>query len=959
MQHCLIPRFLLPTLTVLVIILPLMEPAEWVRAAPKLQADPAAQCAEGVWHFTKDRVAQARPLLEAGFAGWKQTHFVDPFLGFCALDVGQLREEAGNLNGALEGYLVALDFFKQNGDKAFEEAVLQRIGKVYHILGRYVDALDYFQQALMIDRVVLHDRRGESDALHNIGAVYDDQGRYAEALDSYQQALLITQELGDREGQGVTLNNIGMVYHHQGRYTEALDYYQRTLEIVEKVGSLTEQATTLNNIGAIYRDQGDYIKALDYYQRALQIQRRTDDTLGLGNTLRNTGAVYDDLGKYAEAIKYYQEALRLFRGVGNQDSIAQVLNNIGLNYHQRGHYTEALDYYQQALILLWAVGNRVGEGKILNNIGAVYHDQGQYTEALDYYQQAMNILEEVRAIAGSELGRANFIAQYASLYDRAVLLYHQLGQDDLAFRTSEHGRARAFLDSLATGYIQLSDQDATTLLEHEQETYATYQAMLEALARVRAATPPDPTLVADLEKQLTTAEQQHAEALAAIEQRDKQLAALVPSRTKSVLDLPAVQQLLDSQTTLISFYVLVDQTLASLITHDSFRTVALDVSLQDLIIQIRALRAFPTLSEAHPASAVQLYGWLVAPLKSYLTTSHLTIVPHRVLHYLPFAALTDGARYLVDDYTLTILPNASSLSFIQTNSSSKSASLLILGNPTTNDPLLRPLAFAEREAQSIAALYGVEPLFGAMATKRTLQERSAQSGIVHLAAHGGYNYASPLASVIALAPDGADDGRLEVREVYSLNLHATDLVVLSACETQLGELSAGDEVVGLTRAFFFAGTPSVIATLWSVDDEATALLMERFYTHLRAGMGKAAALRQAQFDVRTKYPNPYYWSGFVLSGDGGPLNASLRPRMPPWVLALTGAGLLICWVGCIYVRRRQVSTGKIVGYRSNQPVYVMAPRFSASVRRLALWGVLGIPALAAVAAVVGWFFGLW
>ena len=115
----------------------------------------------------------------------------------------------------------------------------------------------------------------------------------------------------------------------------------------------------------------------------------------------------------------------------------------------------------------------------------------------------------------------------------------------------------------------------------------------------------------------------------------------------------------------------------------------------------------------------------------------------------------------------------------------------------------------------------------------------------------------------------AYDGWLTVGEVYGLDLSQADLVVLSACQTNLGELSAGDELVGLTRAFFFAGTPTVVASLWSVEDEATALLMERFYTHLRDGTGKAEALRQAQLEVREEHPNPYYWAGFVLSGDGG------------------------------------------------------------------------------------------
>jgi CHAT domain-containing protein len=221
------------------------------------------------------------------------------------------------------------------------------------------------------------------------------------------------------------------------------------------------------------------------------------------------------------------------------------------------------------------------------------------------------------------------------------------------------------------------------------------------------------------------------------------------------------------------------------------------------------------------------------------------------------------------------LPSASALPFIQQNhnppagSEPAGGSALILGNPTTKDPDLPPLIFAAREAQTIASLYQNQPLLGEDATESAVWKRASQTGVLHLAAHGSYNPHNPLYSAIALAPDAANDGRLEVHEIYGLDLTQVDLVVLSACQTQLGQLSAGDELIGLTRAFVFAGAPTVVASLWSVDDEATALLMERFYTHLREGMSKAEALRQAQLEAQETHPEPYYWAGFVLSGKGG------------------------------------------------------------------------------------------
>jgi CHAT domain-containing protein/uncharacterized protein HemY len=995
-QHCLIPRFLLLALVALTIV-PLSGSTGSVGAAPRDQSDPATQCAEGVSLFEEGKDAEALPLLEAGFAAEELATFANPDdLGHCALALGQLRNDTGNRSGALEAYAVALEVFRRSGNRQVEGSTLTNIGLVYRNQGQYAEALEAYQQALALAREVgdrhsegitlnnigtvhhtqgryvealealqqalallreVGDRPGEGSTLNNVGGVYLLRGRYAEALEAFQQALALAREVGDRHSEGITLNNIGEVYLYQGRYAEALEAYQQALAHLRAVGDRRNEDSPLNNIGEVYRNQGRYAEALEAFQQALALAREVGDRPDEGSTLNNIGLVYEAQERNAEALEAYQQALALLHEVGDRHSEGTTLNNIGSLYLDQGRYVEALEAFQQALAIRGKVGDRPGEGSTLNNIGQVYHAQGRYDEALAHYAQAMDVLEAVRATAGSEQGRASFIAQHAGLYERAAALYHQQGQDEQAFLTSERGRSRAFLDSLATGYVQLNDEAASDLLERERDAYAVRQAAQNALSQARATSPPETALVTDLEKQLVVAEQAHTDALDAIAQRGGQLAALVPSRTKGVLDRSSVQQLLDPQTTLVAYEVLEDQALVFIITHDSFRTIGLDIGIQDLFAQISALLAFPNLNEAHPASAVQLYSWLIAPIKQHLSMPHLAIVPHSVLHYLPFAALTDGARYLVDDYALTTLPSASALRFIKDNIHRTSGLPLIVGNPTV--PKLAPLTFAEREAHAITRLYGVDPLLGADATETALRAGAPQAVILHLAAHGSYNPANPLASVIALAPDGADDGQLAVSEIYGLNLHVADLVVLSACETQLGDLSGGDEVVGLTRAFFFAGTPSVIATLWSVDDEATALLMERFYTHLRTGMGKAAALRQAQLDVRANYPNPYYWSGFVLSGDGGRLNVRIRPTIAPWLMALTGAALLICWVGCVYVRRKQLSTGTILGYTNNQPMYVMAPRFAASARRFALWGMLGIPALAVITIAIGWFFEVW
>ncbi len=887
------------------------------------QDDPVVQCAEGVRAYLDGRTAEAWPLLEAGFAGRDTAEFANlDDLGRCSLALGILLGSAGNLTRALEASAVALETFKGSGNrqlegktlnnigavyrnsgryrealKAYEEALvvwrevddrasdgttLNNIGAVYFVQGRYGEALLAYQQALAIAREV-DNRAGEGMVLNNIGGVYDSQGRYTTAIEIYHQALAIQQEVGDRVGAGDTLNDIGGAYSSQRHYGETLETFQQALAILREVGDRAGEGTVLNNIGKVYHSQGRYAEALEALDQALAIAREVGDRPVEGTVLNNIGGVYDSQGRYAEALEALEQALLIRRVVGDQAGEGTTLSNIGMAYSSQGRHEEALRALERALAMRRTVRDRPGEGITLDNIGKVYFAQGRYDKALTKYEESMMVLEALRAGAGSEAGRAGFIAQYADLYTRAVEPYHSQGQDAAAFLTSERGRSRAFLDSLATGYVELSDDAAADLLAREQETYAVRQAAQDALAKAHSLDPPNSALVTalvtDLETQLAAAEQEHQAALDAITARGGQLAALVPGRS-SVLDLAAVQALLDDQTTLVSYWVLDDKgALAFVITGDSFTTVELpDATSANLASAVDNTLSWLNREQAHPKPLRDLYTWLVAPLAEHLQTPQVVIVPHQELQYVPFAALDDGQTYFGQQHLLSVIPSASALPFIQQNAAESAAmantQALVFGNPSTGDPKYPSLAHAAAEAQAVASLLGTAAVTDAEASETRLRKEAAGSKVIHLAAHGGYNVANPLYSAIYLAPGGegaAGDGRLETHEVYGLDLKGNELVVLSACQTNVGELSAGDELVGMTRAFLFAGTPTILSSLWSVDDEATAALMTAFYRHWQAGMGKAEALQAAQAEVRAnpRWASPFYWAGFALNGDPG------------------------------------------------------------------------------------------
>jgi CHAT domain-containing protein len=330
---------------------------------------------------------------------------------------------------------------------------------------------------------------------------------------------------------------------------------------------------------------------------------------------------------------------------------------------------------------------------------------------------------------------------------------------------------------------------------------------------------------------------------------------------------PEIQRLLPAGTTLLEYQVGEAGAVVWVVERERFAMVWLPGDRSSLLAQVRRFRGAitgqaPLVEVEQQARA--LHRRLLEPARAEIHGDRLVIVPHGILHYLPFAALRSPAgRWLVEDFALSTLPSASVLRYLVDKGAGASARALVVGNPDLGPALALP--WAEREARMVGQHERQSTvLVGADATEAQVKTLLATVGLVHLATHGELSESDPLSSAILLVPGGGEDGRLEVREVFGLDLHAR-LVVLSACETGLGQLSRGDELVGLQRAFLYAGTPAVVTTLWKVDDRASFELIRAFYDRLDAG-GPVVALRQAQLETQRAFPHPFAWAAFGLTG---------------------------------------------------------------------------------------------
>jgi hypothetical protein len=358
------------------------------------------------------------------------------------------------------------------------------------------------------------------------------------------------------------------------------------------------------------------------------------------------------------------------------------------------------------------------------------------------------------------------------------------------------------------------------------------------------------------------------------------------------LPIAVIQQEIPADTTLLSYYVSASRIDAWIVDRVTVQAVSLPLGPAELRRavcwadrlgrgqEIRGVRLLAPDCGGSRAGSEDVYDQLIAPLRKHIRHPRLLVVPHGGLHYLPFAALRDRrtGRYLIEDFTLSYLPSASALHLLRSQETPVSGGALVLGNPAAALPGLESLAGAEREAAGVAIDLGTTALLGRQATesalyrlKRDAADRpSGQVDVVHIAAHAIFDPRDPLYSRIALASGEGQDGNLEVHEILAgLDLSGVNLVVLSACRTALGEQGGGDEVVGLTRALLQAGSTGVLSTLWDIDDEAAAVLMEELYRRLLAGADVAAALREAQLTLLqgSRYRDPGFWAAFSLAGD--------------------------------------------------------------------------------------------
>jgi CHAT domain-containing protein/uncharacterized protein HemY len=791
---------------------------------------------------------------------------------------------------------------ERRSDKPGVARALFAIGQIHNARDEFDAAEAAYQQSRAL-REELGDQGGLAEALGQLGVLRSKRGDYDAALVFYRQALPLAEAAGSKVETATILNNIGNAHNGKGEHTEALAFFERSVTAAEEAGSQPRLAIAFNNIGLVHQKQGDYRRAMPFFERSLAIKEALGNKVGAAITYQNIGELYRVQGDEAQALSFFLKGLDIFVAAEMKTGIAMSLNNAGEVYRARGDHARALQYYERALSQFKAIGDKVGTAEVLDNVGQVHEARGEQQEALARYQESLGYSEETTdrvRIAQTLLNIADLrvargeAAQALPLVERAIVVSGESGTRETLWRArATEGRAQ-----LALGHVDAAREAweaAVTTIEglrgqvtggdsERERAFEDKVAPYAALALMHAR-------AGDAPRALGWAERARArvllDAFRGSSAGDARGPAIAPETGAVVEELAGIVP--DARTALLEFVVGDEETVLFVASRDAGRvrldTYRIAVTRAALAARVARFRqAIASRDLGFAAEAEALHALVLEPAAERLRgRSRLIVVPDGPLWELPFAALAPRpGHFLVESASVAYAPSISVLAETARRppGASSRKALLALGNsPRTG---AEPLPEAERQVTALARIYGADrstTYLGAEATEEHAKAAAGQYRVVHVASHGVLSAASPMHSHLVLSPSatgGSEDGYLEAREILGLHLDA-DLAVLSACETGLGRIGAGEGVIGLSWAFFVAGCPRTVVSLWKVEAASTTALMVAFHRRLlprlAAGraLGAAEALRQAALSVRRDpaRQHPFYWAGFVLVGDGG------------------------------------------------------------------------------------------
>jgi CHAT domain-containing protein/Tfp pilus assembly protein PilF len=826
--------------------------------------------------------------------------------------IGNAMVSLGDSPSALTYYEQAVAILREKGMRLQESSLLNNLGFLYLSLNDADTALDYLKRAFAI-RHEMGDLRGETTTLGGLAQAYKDLGDFQSALLYLRQAAQNLPNLKDNRTQVSILNNLGSVSKEQGNYGEAIQYFEQALAILANFSEPFVETSALNNLGSVYFATGETQKAFQYFERGLAASRKAQEKQREARSLSNLGVAQAALGDSARALDFLNQALEIFRAIKDRNGEANTLQEIARIENKSGNLLAAQSRIEAAIEIIESLRGKINSQDLQASFFASKKDTYDlHTDILMRLAKSRPGQNyEALALQANERGRARSLLdmlteariQITQGVDAALLQSRDTLQKQISAK--EQFRVRLLSGRHTEAQLAGVEKELNELLLQFQEVRGKIRV---ASPRYAAIMQPQPATVKELQQQALDDETLLLEYALG---RERSYLWAVTTHSITAFELPGQSEIEGAA-----------RRVYELLTARNQR--ADNETVEQKLLRVRRS------DEAFAEAAAELSQLILGPAAAHLQNKRLLIVADGALQYIPFAALprpeslesrvgsreskktSDSRLPLIVDHEIVSLPSAAVLTALRLDAQTTTRApktLVVLADPvfSNDDPRLkqslagqakaqtpaqtatamlrsgsdsgisefRRLPASGVEAEAISQLISAEKRLkatGFAASRATaMSPELRQFHIVHFATHALLNSKHPELSGIVLSlidEEGKpQDGFLRLFEIYNMKL-AADLVVLSGCQTALGKDVRGEGLIGLTRGFMYAGAARVIASMWKVDDKATADLMKQFYQFMLQDQRRpASALRAAQMAMVKQGKAPYYWAAFALQGE--------------------------------------------------------------------------------------------
>ena len=795
-------------------------------------------------------------------------------LGLARLDtnMGNILYRQDRFEEALALYEHARDHLAHIGEPEDLAAVLSNMAMVYISLNDFERALETYREARdFCERHAMPLLLLQAD--YNIAYLYYLRGEYTTAIDLYRAAQDACEHLGDTYHSALCDMDRSEMYLELNLSDEAGMLGERALKLFGALGMAYEMGKAVTNVAIATSTRGDLDRSLELFARARRLFDREQNQVWIALVDFYEALVLFQNGQYRRVRRLCQRALEQFARVnapGRQARCELLLARLELEMGNLPKAEEACDA-AFAQLASAATPNLTYQAHFVR--GLIRDARGDTAGALQALQAAHADLEQLRTHLHAEGLKVAFLADKLAVYESLVTTCLALGPEqdhkNAAFGYIEQAKSRSLADLIAfraatlEPHVSGAESEDVSRLRHELNWHYR-QLEFEEVNREKRS----PERLAALRDRTASLEKQLSRSLDALRRTDAEFAAL---QSGAADPLEEIRASLAPATILLEFYHARGRYYVCVLTRDALDVVELCEGeeirkrislLQFQLLKFRLQPAYleqfgERLAAATESHLRALYLALIAPIRERLRADHLVIVPHDLLHTLPFHALIGGdGRSLIDEFTVSYAPSATVYRLCREKDPRPDGEPLVMGLPDELAPAILD------EVHAVARILpDARVLIDTEATLEQLRARGPSSRLVHIATHGFFRSDNPMFSSIRLG-----SGPLCVYDLYELRL-AADLVTLSGCSTGLNAVVGGDEILGLVRGLLYAGARSVLLTLWDAHDRSTAEFMATFYQRLKSGLPKARALQQTMYEIREQYRHPFYWAPFSLMGD--------------------------------------------------------------------------------------------